>query len=786
MNKRVQKLREESLAARPTIDAERAVLITEFYKNQNEKLSAPVERAKAFEYLLENKALYIGDGELIIGERGPAPKATPTYPEVCCHTLEDLDVLNTREKISYGVSDEVRDIYEKEIIPFWKDRSIREAIFKYMSPEWKEAHKATVFTEMMEQRVPGHPSLDDKIYHTGFNDLRKKIKESMDSLDFMNDPEAFHKMEELKGMDISAAAVIRYAERNAEYALELAEKESDPERAAELRKIAEVCSWVPANAPRDFYEALQMYWFMHVSALTEYNYWDSLNAGHLDQHLLPFYEKGLADGTLDRERAKELLECFWVKFNNHPCPPKVGMTAQESATYTDFSNINIGGLKEDGSDAVNEVSYLLLEVIEEMRLLQPSSNVQLSKKNPDKFLKAAGKVIKTGFGQPSIFNADAVVQEMVGMGKSVKDARKGGISGCVETGAFGKESFIHTGYYNMPKVLEITLNDGIDPRTGKRLAPALGDPRDCETFEEFFDLYQKRIEYFVDLKIEGNNKIEQLYANHLPAPFLSLLLDDCISNGKDCFAGGCRYNTTYIMGVGMGTISDCMASIKYHVYDKKDVSMSELLDVLSSDYKDAEPLRQVFLNKTPKYGNDDDYADDMMIACFDAYTNAVTGKNNTKGGKYGVEMLPTTCHVFFGSVIGATPDGRHAGKPLSEGISPVQGMDKNGPTAAIKSVAKMDHLRTGGTLFNQKLSPDLLKDEAGMNGFVNLVRSYFRMDGHHIQFNVVSADTLRKAQKNPEAYNDLIVRVAGYSDYYCDLSKDLQDEIISRTEHESF
>jgi formate C-acetyltransferase len=663
----------------------------------------------------------------------------------------------------------------------------------------------------------------------------------LQTLDYLHDPQAYAKEQELQAMFICAEALIRFAQRHADLARASAKREADPPRKAELERIAEICTHVPAHAPRDFWEALQYYWFVHLGVTTELNTWDAFCPGHLDRHLYPFYQQGLAgachfgsDRHLTpedfRSLAEELLQCFWIKFNNQPAPPKVGVTAAESGTYTDFAQINLGGILEDGSDGVDEVTYLLLDVIEEMRLLQPSSSIQVSKKNPDRFVKRAARIIRTGFGQPSVFNADLIVQELVRMGKSVADARSGGSSGCVEVGAFGKEAYILTGYFNMPKVLELTLHNGLDPRTGRKIGLETGDPATFESFEEFFAAYEKQLRYFIDIKVRGNNVIERLYAAYMPAPFLSLLIDDCIATGKDYHDGGARYNSTYIQGVGLGTLTDAMTAIKYHVFDREmgDIrsndfpglaatcaratgagragsrsgdlatevaaagrvrhllSMDELLAALNNDFEDHERLRQLLLNKTPKYGNDDDYADRVMVDLFNVYFNAIEGRPNTKGGAYRINLLPTTVHVYFGSVIGATPDGRRAWTPLSEGVSPVQGADRHGPTAVLRSVAKMDHVRTGGTLLNQKFTPQLLKDEQGLDNLVGLIRTYFKLDGHHIQFNVVDTATLRAAKQDPAQYRDLIVRVAGYSDYFCDLSQALQDEIIARTEHQGF
>jgi trans-4-hydroxy-L-proline dehydratase len=782
MNERVARLRQESLESRASLSTERAELLTEFYQQVGSK-STPMQRALAFKYIMELKTICINDGELIVGERGPAPKSTPTYPELCCHSLEDLDILNSRDKVSFDVDAEARAVYAERIIPYWQGRSIRDILFEQMSEEWKTAYAAGIFTEFMEQRAPGHTVLDDKIYRKGFLDFKTDIAKSLAELDLLNDPEAYVKQEELRAMDVCCDAIIRFAERHSEKALELAELESNPERKQELQEIAEICQYVPAHAPRTFREALQAYWFVHLGVITELNTWDAFNPGRLDQHLNPFYQREVEAGKLTKEQAKELLQCFWIKFNNQPAPPKVGVTAAESGTYTDFANINSGGLKVDGSDGVNEVTYLVLDVIDEMRLLQPSSNIQLSKKNPDRFLKRALKIIRQGWGQPSIFNADTIVEELLRQGKSIEDARCGGASGCVEIGAFGKEAYILTGYLNLVKILELALNNGVDPRTGEQLGLPTGKAADIKSFEEVISAYNTQLKHFVDIKVKGNNIIERLYATYMPAPFLSILIDDCISRGKDYNDGGPRYNTNYIQGVGLGSITDCLSAIKLHVFEKGDLPWQELLQALQLNFEGMESTRQLLLNKTPRYGNDDDYADEIMRIVFDSYYAEINGRKNTKGGHYRINLLPTTCHVYFGSVIGATPDGRKAWQPLSEGISPVQGADRQGPTAVVKSASKMDHTRTGGTLLNLKFTPQVLDGEDGIDKLSQLVRAYFKLDGHHIQFNVVKAETLKDAQQHPEQYRDLIVRVAGYSDYFCDLSKELQDEIIGRTEH---
>lgn len=787
MTERIRKLREQSLNAENRISAERALLITEFYQSgMADAEPVPVQRALAFKYILEHKYICVNEGELIVGERGPAPKATPTYPEICIHSLQDLEILNDRPKVSFKSDETTRAAYRDIIIPYWKGKSNRDRIFQNLPQEWKEAYTAGVFTEFQEQRAPGHTALGIKMFRTGLLDLKEEIAESLAKTDLVNDPEGVDKRDELRAMDIVCDAMIRYAERYAERLEELAAEEKDPVRKKELEKMAAICRRVPAHAPTTVHEALQHYWFIHLGVVTELNPWDSFNPGRLDQSLYPLYKKQLEEGTVTQEEVYEMLQSFWVKFNNHPSPPKVGVTAEESNTYTDFCLINVGGVKEDGSDGVNEMSYILLDVIREMRLLQPSSMIQVSKKNPDRFIRAAVEIIKTGFGQPSVFNTDALVQEMLRAGKDVRDARNGGCSGCVETGAFGTEAYILTGYFNLPKILELTLNDGFDKRTGKQIGLKTGTATDYRTYEELFAAYKAQVQHFMRIKLTGNNIIERIFMKYMPVPFLSVLIEDCIRNGKDYMCGGARYNSSYVQGVGLGSITDMLTALRYHVYDKKTIAMETMEKALANDFKGFEELQYQLVYHTPKYGNDDDYADEQEVQVFDMYYDVLSGHKSPRGADYRVNMLPTTCHVYFGKVTGATPDGRNAWKVLSEGISPVQGADTNGPTAVIRSAAKIDHIKTGGTLLNQKFTPSLLSTEEGCNNLVHLIRAYFRMDGHHIQFNVVDADTLREAQKHPEDYRNLIVRVAGYSDYFNDLGEDLQNEIICRTEQTTF
>lgn len=802
MNERIKRLHQQSVDTETTLTIERALIETAFYKEYYGKMPNCILRARNFYEICKKKTIYIGQDELIVGERGPVPKAVPTFPELTCHTVDDLHTLDTRELQPYHISQEDIDTYEREVIPYWKGRTQRERIFSHVSREWEEAYHAGVFTEFMEQRAGGHTSMDGKMYRRGLLDTKALIAEAISKLDFINDPEATDKQQELQAMDISCDAAILFAERHADEAdrqADMLEKGLNPdgspytgndaqkeERISELRKIAEVCRWVPAHAPRDLQEAIQMYWFVHLGTVTELNGWDCMNPGHIDQHLFPFYQKGLEDGTLTRDKAKELISCFWIKFNNQPAPPKVGVTALESGTYNDFTNINIGGIDKHGNNAVNELSYIILEVQEELHELQPGLSIHVAKVNPDEFVMAGARVIRQGHGYPSCFNPDVYTKELMRQGKTEEDANEGGCSGCIEVGAFGKEAYILTGYLNTPKILEITLNNGIDPVTGKKLGLETGDPRSFKTYDELYDAYHKQMLYFVNMKLAVNNYIERMFSLYAPATFLSLFIDDCISKGKDYYSGGARYNTTYIQCTGLGTITDCLSTLKKHVFEDRKFTMDEILSAVANNFEGKEKMRQFIMNRTPFFGNDDDYADSIAVKVYDDLVDAIEGHPNTRGGKTQLNMLSTTCHNYFGSVCGASVNGRMAKFAISDGTSPAHGADTNGPTSVIKSLGKLDQTKSGGALLNVRFVPSLLKREEDLKKLVSLIRTYFNMGGHHIQFNIVDTQTLLDAQKMPEDYKDLLVRVAGYSDYFNDMTEQLQNEIIARTENEEF
>ena len=783
---RIQRLRHISeKVSEPSISMERAVLLTEAYKKWEGKVSIPVLRGLAFKHIMTNRTLYLERGALIVGEKGDRPWAAPTFPELCCHTMEDFANMNDREHVYFKVSDEDRRIQKEVIIPYWHNRAMMTKMNAGLPEAWHKLFDAGLYTEFLMQRGPGHTVADGKIYHKGYVDFIADIDREIENIDFLNDQDALNRKEELKGMRLVCEAMVIFGQRYAEKARALAATESDPQWKQELLDLAAVCDVVPAHAPQTFRQAIQMYWFTHIGVTVEMNNWDAYSPGKLDQHLEPFYKADIAAGRLTRDEAKELLENMWIQFNNQPAPPKVGITLKESATYTDFCNLNTGALRKDGTSGVNDVSYLILETMDEMKLLQPSSNVQISKKSPQHFLKEALKISRKGWGQPAFYNSEAIIQELMNLGKSLDDARESGIaSGCVETGCAGKEAYVLTGYLNIPKVLELVLNRGFDTYTQQQVALDLGNPRDFQTYDELFSAFKKQLDYVSTVKIAGNNLIERMYMDSMPVPLLSVITDDCIKAGVDYNAGGARYNTSYIQCVGVATITDSLTVLKKQVFEDQRLTMGDLLAACKADFKDYDDLFDVVYNQTPKYGNDDAYADGVLINVSQALQDVIAGRLTPKGSRTVVEFLPTTCHVYFGSVMEASPNGRHAGIALPDGVSPEKGADRNGPTAVIKSAAKLDQLKTGGALLNQKFTPAVVAGEDGLNNMATLIRSYFAIDGHHLQFNVIDSSTLLEAQQHPEDYEDLIVRVAGYSDYFNNLDRALQDEIIARTEQD--
>lgn len=656
-------------------------------------------------------------------------------------------------------------------------------ITQVLPEQWHHLYEAGLYAEPLLQFGLGQTVGDEKIYQRGYKDCIHDIDLQLSQLNFTEDAEALTKRDALTGMKIACEGMITMGERYAKLAREMAAQESELTAKNELLDIAEVCDVVPAYKPKTFRQAIQMFWFTHIGVTLEINNWDSFSPGKLDHYLEPFYTKELAEGTLTREEAKELIENLWIQFNNQPAPPTVNISLVGTGTYTNFSNINTGALRANGSTGVSDLSYLILEVTDELKLLQPSSNIQISRKTPEHFLRESVKVARKGWGQPAFLNSDALIQELLGIGVSLDDARTSGVAtGCAETGAAGKEAFMLTGHLNIPKILELVLNNGFDSTTNRQVGLDLGSPQTFKTYEQLYQAFCKQLQYIADVKLAGTNIIERMHMSQMPVPLMSVLTDDCIARAKDYNNGGARYNSTSIPCVGISTIVDSLAVIKKHVFEDKRLTVDELLIASRDNFVGYEDILKIVRHHTPKYGNDDDYADDILYQVNDSIQEALANRRTVKGATTTVSYIPMANHIQFGQAMEASINGRLAHVPLPDGISPEKGADRLGPTAVIKSAAKLDHLKTGGTLLNQKFSPAVVAGEAGLSHMITLIRSYFAMDGHHIQFNVLDKETLIKAQQHPEDYENLIIRVAGYSDYFNNLEKALQDEIINRTE----
>ena len=782
LSPRIQSLRENFLAARPEIFAERAVLVTESYK-ETEGLPIEIRRAKALEKILSEGTIKIRDGQLIVGCKTPKIMGSPLYPEIACDWVEEeLDTIGQRKEAPFFVSEETKEELRTKVFGYWKGRQVYNRIMELLPQEVVDAADEGMLFNYYLNRSIGHITVEyEKVLKKGLKGIKQEVKQELRNVDYES-PGCLEKIHLLQAMLIVCDAAVQFAERHAVKSRKLAAQEDDPDRKAELERIAEICKWVPSNPARTFHEALQAFWFTHLILNLETNSY-AIGPRRFDQYMYPYYKRDLDEGRITREEAKELLMCLWLKLNELTVA-KEGATAKASITYNDFQNLNLGGLTAEGRDATNELSYLCLEVTSELELPQPQVSVLISRKTPDDFLLKASEVIGKGFGMPAVFNADELITSLLHKGVSLEDARAYGcVNGCVEPVVQGKDKMASSGYINLGKCLELALNDGVNPLTGTQLGPKSGDPKTFASFDEVIEAFRKQMAHAIKLKLIYDGIANGVYAKFCPVPFTSLLINDCIKKGRDYHNGGAHYNLPMICGVGTGTVADSLAAIKKFVYEDQKIPMSELLEALKVNWEGQERLRQLLINRAPKYGNDDYYVDALAYQVVSMFCDELSKHHNAEGMPYTANMIPTTTHIYFGDRTGATADGRKARMPLSEGISPVQGQDKNGPTAVVKSLAKLDHAKCSGTLVNMKFHPTALSGEEGLKKFAALIRTYFDLGGHHMQFNVISADTLKTAQKHPEQYRNLMVRVAGYSDYFVCLSRDLQDEIISRTEH---
>jgi pyruvate formate-lyase/glycerol dehydratase family glycyl radical enzyme len=778
---RVEAIKDRFITITPEICVERAQLVTQSYK---ETVDQPIyiRRAKALEKILNGMTIFIQDGELIVGNQCTKSRATPVFPEFSCKWLEaELDRLEKRTGDVFLISEEKKQIL-RDTFPYWDGKTTNELAASLMPQDAKTAQAAGVFTvgNYFFNGV-GHISVDyAKVLAEGLAGIIADVEQEKSKLDITN-PEHLQKSIFLDSIIISNKAVISFAERFAEEADRLARSEQDPTRKAELNEIARICSKVPASPAGTFWEAVQSFWFIQLVLQLESN-GHSISPMRFDQYMYPYLEK---DPTITVGKAQELLDLLYIKFS------EINKVRDEGSTkafggYPMFQNLIVGGVNREGEDATNSLSYMCLQATANTKLYQPSISIRIHDGTPAELYKKAAEVSRLGLGMPAYYNDRFIIAALLSRGLTRDDARDYGIIGCVEPQVGGKtEGWHDAAFFNMAKVMELALNDGVDPLTGNQLGPRSGDLTSFNSFADVMEVYKKQTEYFVRLLVISDNAVDIAHGQRTPLPFLSCLVEDCIAKGKSLQEGGAHYNFTGPQGVGVGNVGDSLTAIKKLVFEDKAVTLKQLKQGLATNFEgvEMESLRQMLLNRSPKYGNDDSYADLVAREGALIYCTEVEKYTNPRNGKFQPGLYPVSANVPLGTVVGATPDGRKSGMALADGVSPVSGMDHAGPTASVKSVAHLDHvIASNGTLLNMKFHPNALKDERGIQNLVGVTETFFTGGGTHIQYNVVSRGMLLDAQKHPDNYQGMVVRVAGYSAFFTSLDKAIQDDIIARTE----
>ena len=825
---RIPKLVENLYAKMPEIESARAILITESYR-QTENEPMVIRRAKAFAHILENIPIVIRDLELIVGSTTIAPRGCQTYPEFSYEWLEaEFDTVETRSADPFYISEKTKQEL-KEANAYWKGKTTSELATSYMEPETLLAMEHNIFTTgNYFYNGVGHVTVKyGEVLAIGFSGIKAKAQAELDKL-CLADGDYQKKSRFLEAVMISCDAAIEYARRYARLALKEAEECTDPVRKRELLQIAQNCANVPEKGATGFYEACQSFWFVQQLLQIESS-GHSISPGRFDQYMYPYYQKDMESGKITREFAQELMDCIWVKLNDlNKC--RDAASAEGFAGYSLFQNLIAGGQNEEGIDVTNDLSFMSIQASMHVFLPQPSLSVRVWNGTPHEFLIRAAELTRTGIGLPAYYNDEVIIPSLMSRGLTLRDARDYNIIGCVEPQKSGKtEGWHDAAFFNMCRPLELVFSNGMDK--GVRIGPATGNVEDMTTFEQFYDAYKKQMDYAIQLLVNADNAIDMAHAERCPLPFLSSMVDDCMKVGKTVQEGGAVYNFTGPQGFGVANMADSLYSVKTLVYDEKKITMGELKEALATNYgkglgaedvaamtaKIANELKEAgktigekevaailntvvaaseapevkangerilkLIEEVPKFGNDIPEVDAFARDVAYTYTEPLQNYKNPRGGSFQAGLYPVSANVPLGAQTGATPDGRLAYQPVADGVSPSAGKDVNGPTAAANSVSRLDHyIASNGTLFNQKFHPSALSGRNGLENFVGLIRSYFDQKGSHMQFNVVSRETLLDAQKHPEQYKHLVVRVAGYSALFTTLSKSLQDDIIRRTE----
>jgi len=777
-------MRQRVISVEPEICMERAKIVTDYYKG-NESLPVVLRKAGAFDAVLRKMTLFILPDELIVGHQAAKHRSAPLFPDFAVDWVDrEIETFPTRDQDKFKVSKEEIEFFRKEIVPYWRGKTFNDKMLQYLTPDVDllRTDAALFSVGLHEDGGLGHVLLDyDKMLVYGTKGIKEMIQAQREKLCDWSAQDVE------KGMfydacDIVCDALVAFAHRYAALAREMAEKEADEQRKAELLQIAANCERVPEYPAENFYEALQSFWFVQVTTQI-YDNGVSISPGRFDQYMMKYYAKDINSGALTKEQAQELLESMWVKFTE---PIKV-YCKTDAAFHAGFpmgQNLCISGITPEGLDGTNDLTYRCLEAHSHMLLMQPNFSVRLHRSSPPELLKRACEVIRMGSGIPQLVNDDTYVNSMLMLGVDLKEARDYVPVGCVEISPKHTWGRCNGGYFNISKVVELTVLNGKCGISGKQVSIESGDPTTFKTFDDFVEAYKKQMAYCIEKLVRWDNLIDLVHAKENPVPIVSILVDDCIANGKDVTQGGARYNWTGPLGVGIANAGDSLGVIRKVVFEDKTYTMAQLIDAINNDFVGYEAMREYIINKVPKYGNDIDEADEMVKLATDVYFDALEGYETYRGGPFTAALLPVASYVAFGMSTAALPDGKHKGAPLADGISPNYGLDTHGPTAVMKSVACIDHVRCGdGVIFNQKISPTAVSSEAGMKKWGDLIRTYMYLGGGHVQFNIVSADTLRDAQEHPENYKGLVVRVAGYSAFFNELAPEVQNSIIARTEH---
>ena len=780
---RGQRLRKRVISVDPQVCIERARLVTDAYR-ENEGKHVLVQRAEALDKILKGISVYILSDELVVGHMASTQRSAPLFPEFAVEWVnEELETFETRPQDRFIVPDEVKREFREYIYPYWKGKTLHDRLMSYITEEIRlQRFVATVFSVgLHEDGGLGHVALDyEKVLLRGLGGIKEEISGYMAGLSIWN-PEDYKKKLFYEACIRMCDSVIHFAHRHARVARELAAEEQDAKRREELLRVAEICERVPEHPASTFHEALQSFWFVQIVPQI-YDNGVSISPGRFDQYMYPFYTRDIESGRLTKEEAQELLEAIWVKFTE-PIKLYRAVDAAFHAGYPMGQNLCVSGVGPDGLDATNDLSYRCLEAHSHMLLMQPNFSARVHQNTPNDFLIKTCEAIRLGNGMPQVTNDDVFVTALTNIGVPIEEARGYVPVGCVEAAPVNAWGRCNGGYTNITKIVELALSDGMCRTSGKRVGVRTGDPRKFESFEDVIDAYKKQMDYTIKTLATWDNLIDMTHAQLMPTPFTSIFVGDCIKKGMDVTEGGARYNWTGPLAVGIANAGDSLYAVGKMVYEDGVLGMKDLIDALDDDFDGKEELRQTLLNKVPKYGNDNPEVDRMVKLATDILFDTLRKYETYRGGPFVGSLLPVASYVAFGMTTGATPDGRHAKERLADGISPTAGMDRNGPTAVFKSVCTIDHRRCpNGVIFNQKINPGTIRTPEGIMKFSQLIRSYISLGGSHIQFNIVSADVLKDAQKNPEKHRGLVVRVAGYSAFFHEIHKDVQDSIIARTE----